>query len=141
LVRVSATLPNDPERGFAVATPEEIVRAAEDAYNALDMDRVLALFTPDAVFYMNGKLVGKGHDDLRRWHERFFGAVQDYRLTKTLRAASGDTITVEFTETFVRPKTGEPMQGFGGEFWTMDGDRLAEWHLYWRGYTMEDSSS
>jgi hypothetical protein len=26
------------------------------------------------------------------------------------------------------------MQGFGGEFWTMDGDRLAEWHLYWRSY-------
>jgi hypothetical protein len=26
------------------------------------------------------------------------------------------------------------MQGFGGEFWTMDGDRLAEWHLYWRSH-------
>jgi len=115
-------------------SPEAIVQAAEDAYNALDLDRVLALFTPDAVFYMNGQLVGKGTDDLRRWHERFFSAVEDYRLSKTLRAASGDTITVEFTETFLRPKTGELMQGFGGEFWTMDGDRLAEWHLYWRSY-------
>jgi uncharacterized protein (TIGR02246 family) len=116
------------------STPEDIVRAAEDAYNALDMDRVLALFTPDVTFYMNGKLVGTGIDDVRRWHERFFAAVKDYRLTKTLRAASGDTITVEFTETFVRPKTDEPMQGFGGEFWTMRDGRLAEWHLYWRGY-------
>ena len=60
-------------------------------------------------------------------------------MRKTLRAASGDTITVEFTETFVRPKTGEPMQGFGGEFWTMDGDRLAEWHLYWRGCPRNDA--
>jgi uncharacterized protein (TIGR02246 family) len=116
------------------STPEDLVRAAEAAYNALDVDRVLALFTPGVVFYMNGQLVGKGLDDLRRWHERFFAAVQDYRLTKTLRAASGDVITVEFTETFVRSKTGEPMQGFGGEFWTMQGDRLAEWHLYWRSY-------
>lgn len=116
------------------STPEEIVRAAEAAYNALDMDRVLALFTPDVVFSMNGQFVGKGLDDLRTWHERFFAGVKDYRLTKTLRAASGDVITVEFRETFVRAKTGEPMQGFGGEFWTMEGDRLAEWHLYWRSY-------
>jgi uncharacterized protein (TIGR02246 family) len=115
-------------------TPEEIVRAAEAAYNALDIDRVLALFTPDVVFHMNGRLVGKGLDDVRRWHKRFFAAVRDYRLTKTLRAAGGDVITVEFTETWVRATTGEPMEGFGGEFWTMDGDRLSEWHLYWRGY-------
>jgi nuclear transport factor 2 (NTF2) superfamily protein len=84
--------------------------------------------------YMNGKLVGKGIDDVRRWHEKLFAAVRDYRLTKTLRAASGDVITVEFADTWVNPKNDEPMQGFGGEFWTMDGDRLAEWHLYWRGY-------
>ena len=123
-----------------MSTPEEIVRAAEAAYNALDLDRVLDLFTPDVVFFMNGQLVGKGLDELRRWHERFFAAVEVYRLTKTLRAASGDTITVEFTETFVRPKTGEAMQGFGGEFWTMEGDRLAEWHLYWRGYPRTDGT-
>ncbi|MGH8990373.1 MAG: nuclear transport factor 2 family protein [Acidimicrobiia bacterium] len=115
-------------------TPEGLVKKAEDAYNALDMDRVLALFTSDAVFYMNGKLVGKGIDDLRRWHERLFAAVKDYRLTKTLRAASGDTITVEFADTWVNSQTREPRQGFGGEFWTMEGDRLAEWHLYWRGF-------
>ena len=115
-------------------TAEELVKQAEDAYNALDMDRVLALFTPDAVFYMNGKLVGKGIDDLRRWHERLFAAVKDYRLTKSLRAASGNIITVEFADTWVKPRTGEPMEGFGGEFWTMEGDRLAEWHLYWRGF-------
>ena len=121
-------------------TPDDIVQVAEDAYNALDMGRVLALFMPDVVFYMNGQLVGKGLDDLRRWHERFFAAVKDYRLTKTLRAASDNIITVEFTETFVRPKTGEAMQGFGGEFWTMDGDRLAEWHLYWRAYPRTESA-
>ncbi|HEV3364287.1 MAG TPA: nuclear transport factor 2 family protein [Acidimicrobiia bacterium] len=116
------------------ATPEVLVHRAEDAYNALDVDRVLDLFTSDAVFHMNGKLVAKGTDELRRWHERLFAAVSEYRLTKTLRAASGDVITVEFTETYRSAKDGTPMQGFGGEFWTMEGDRLAEWHLYWRGY-------
>jgi len=113
------------------------VRTAEAAYNALDVDRVLELFMPDAVFHMNGRLTAEGTEELRRWHERFFSAVKDYRLTKTLRAASGNVVTVEFTETFRRVKDDTSMQGFGGEFWAMDGDRLAEWHLYWRSYPVE----
>jgi uncharacterized protein (TIGR02246 family) len=115
-------------------TPEGLVQAAEDAYNALDVERVLGLFTPDAVFHRNGKLQAKGIDELRQFHETFFAAVKDYRLSKTLRAAAGDIVTVEFVETWVSTKDDTPMQGFGGEFWTIDGGRLAEWHLYWRGY-------
>ena len=117
--------------------PEALVRAAEDAYNALDVDRVMSLFTPDAVFYRNGKLKAKGTDELRRFHEGFFAAVKDYRLRKTLRAAAGDVVTVEFVETWVGTD-GTPMEGFGGEFWTIDGDRLAEWHLYWRSYAKSE---
>lgn len=114
--------------------PENLVKAAEEAYNSLDIERMLTLFAPDIVFYRNGKLVAKGIDAVRQWHERFVVSVKDYRLHKDLRAASGDMITVEFMETWVNPKNDEPMQGFGAEFWTMEGDRLAEWHLYWRGY-------
>ena len=114
--------------------PEDLVKAAEDAYNALDVERVLRLFTPDAVFIMNGKLKAKGTDELRQFHERFFAAVTDYRLRKTLRAAAGNVVTVEFEETFVSTKDGTAMEAFGGEFWTIDGERLAEWHLYWRSY-------
>jgi len=114
--------------------PEDLVRGAEEAYNALDVERVMRLFTPDAVFYRNGKLKAKGADELRRFHEGFFAAVSDYRLRKTLRAAAGDTVTVEFEETWVATTDGTPMEGFGGEFWTIEEDRLAEWHLYWRSY-------
>ena len=120
--------------------PEDLVKAAEDAYNALDVDRVLRLFTPDAVFVMNGKLKSKGADELRRFHERFFGAVEDYRLRKTLRAAAGEVVAVEFEETWVSTSDGTPMEAFGGEFWTVDGDRLAEWRLYWRSYARTDGA-
>lgn len=118
--------------------PEDLVTAAEDAYNDLDIDRVLRLFRPDAVFYMNGKLKAKGTDELREFHERLFAAVTDYRLRKTLRAASGDVVAVEFEETWFSASDGIPMEAFGGEFWTIDGDRLAEWHLYWRSYPRSD---
>src|SRR5882672_973324 len=104
------------------ATPEELVRIAEDAYNAFDMERVLALFTPDVVFYENGKLIGKSIEDVRRWHERFFASVQDFRISKQLRVASGPVIGVQYATSFTSAKTGVPMESFGGEFWTMDGD-------------------
>jgi nuclear transport factor 2 (NTF2) superfamily protein len=119
------------------ATAVSIVQAAEDAYNALDIDRILELFTPDVVFHENGKLVGKGIEDVRRWHEKFLAAVRDFRISKTLRVASGNLLGVEYGTTFTNPRTGQQMQSFGGEFWTMDGDRLAEWHLYWRAYPAE----
>lgn len=116
------------------ASPESLVKAAEEAYNSLDLERILALFAPDVVFYRNGKLVAKGIDAVRHWHEKFVASVKDYRLHKTLRAASGDTITLEFVETWTNVNDGQSMESFGGEFWTMEGDRLADWHLYWRGY-------
>jgi nuclear transport factor 2 (NTF2) superfamily protein len=78
--------------------------------------------------------VAKGTDELRRWHERFFSAVKDYRLSKTLRAASGNVITVEFAERWVSTRDGQGKEGFGGEFWTINGDRLAKWHLYYRSW-------
>ncbi len=120
--------------------PEVLVRRAEAGYNALDVDRALGLFTADAVFHMNGKPVATGTDELRRWHERFFASVKEYRLSKTLRAATADLITVEFSERWVSTRDGQPREGFGGEFWTIEGDRLAEWHLYYRSWPATDAA-
>ena len=116
------------------ATPEELVRTAQDAYNAFDLERVLALFTPEVVFHENGRLVGKSIEDVRLWHERFFAAVRDFRISKTLRVADGAVIGVEYATSFTSARTGRAMESFGGEFWTMDADRLAEWRLHWSAY-------
>jgi nuclear transport factor 2 (NTF2) superfamily protein len=114
--------------------PVNIVQAAEDAYNAMDIERILALFTSDIVFDENGRRAADGIDEVRRWHEAFLASVSDFRIRKTLRVAAGDVLGVEYSASFRNPRTGARMESFGGEFWTMRADRLAEWHLYWRAF-------
>lgn len=116
------------------SAPEGLVYAAEAAYASLDVDRVMALFHPEIVLYWNGELRARGLDEVRRWHERSFAGVRDYRIRKTLRAATGDTIAVEWTDSWRDAASGARTVGHGAELWTMRGDRLCEWHAYWRGH-------
>ncbi len=110
-----------------------LVQAAEDAYSSLDLDAVLRLFHPDCVIWWNGRKVASGLEEVRRFHtERLgFGASgpADFHLTKTLRAAEGDTICVEWVSSH-RRTDGSTAVGRAGEFWTMRGDLVIEWHAY-----------
>ena len=54
---------------------------------------------------------------------------QEYRLDKTLRAADGDTICVEWESSY-RNEAGDVVSSRAGEFWTMRYGLLIEWHAY-----------
>lgn len=113
--------------------PEELVEQAEAAYQAQDLDRIMELFDPEIVWYWNGWKRAEGLDEVRRVHEEGFadgrGDYEEFTIEKTLRAASGDTITVEWETEWVFAD-GSRNEGHGGEFWTMRDDRLLEWHAY-----------
>lgn len=114
--------------------PEEIVRHVEAAYQSQDVDRIMELFDPEIVFYWNGRKRGEGRAEVRAVHEEMFGDENDeYEIRKTLRAASGETIAVEWTTSWIDPD-GNRNEGYGGEFWTMRANRLREWHAYHRRY-------
>jgi putative hydrolase of the HAD superfamily len=111
-----------------------LVRMAEEAYGAQDLDAIMKLFHPDAIVHWNGRKVASGLDEVRRFHVETLGfgeaTRQDYRLRKTLRAAQGDTIAVEWSSSY-RSADGEPREGRAAEVWTMRGDLLIEWHAYY----------
>ena len=113
--------------------PEEMVREVESAYAAPDIDRVMGFFEPEIVLFWNGVRRATGLDEVRSWHQRSFATVRDYRIRKTLRVAAGDTIAVEWTDSWLDTPSNTRRLGYGAEFWTMRGDRLREWHAYWRG--------
>jgi nuclear transport factor 2 (NTF2) superfamily protein len=121
-----------------MATPEELVRKAEAAYNSMDIDRIMALFDRDIVQYFNGKKRIEGWDALRRDHLDGFlrtlpdgsPGIEGYRLEKTLRMACGDMIGVEFASSFVDRRTGEFIDEHSAEFWRVKADRLIEWYVY-----------
>ena len=111
-----------------------LVRMAEEAYGAQDLDAIMRLFHPDAIVYWDGERVASGLDEVRRFHvERLgFGEVsrRDYELTKTLRAAHGDTVAVEWQSRY-RTADGSLRAARAAEVWTLRGDQLVEWHAYY----------
>jgi HAD superfamily hydrolase (TIGR01509 family) len=112
-----------------------LVRAAERAYQAQDLDTIMQLFHPEIVIYWNGQRVASGHREARQFHIDKLGIGpdshrRDQHLSKTLRAVEGDTICVEWESSYTTAD-GEAAHGAGGEFWTMNGDLVIEWHAYY----------
>ena len=101
-----------------------LVGNAEEAYRAHDLDAVMALFHPDAIVSWNGERVASGSDEVRRFHVERLGfgedRTRDDQITKTLRAAHGDTIAVEWTSS----------TRAGADLLTLRGDLIVEWHAY-----------
>jgi putative hydrolase of the HAD superfamily len=123
-------LPIDPE-----TRAWRLVRAAERAYQAQDLDAIMQLLHPEIVVYWNGERVAIGHAEARQFHVDKLGFGRqsnrrDYRLTKTLRAAHGDTICVEWDSSYTTVD-GDQVRGSAGEFWTLNGDLVIEWHAYY----------
>jgi ketosteroid isomerase-like protein len=121
--------------------PEALVREVEAAYQSQDIDRMMELFDPEVVFYWNGRKQGEGLADVRAAHEEMLFAddIDDWEIRKTLRAASGDTIAVEWTSSWV-DGDGTRREGYGGEFYTMRDGRLREWHAYHQSYARDGAA-
>ena len=115
-------------------TADQVVAAAEAAYRSQDLTQIMRLLHPDIVMYWNGIKVAEGLDAAREFHAQRLGfgsAVRtDYQLDKTLRAAEGDTICVEWESSY-RDGDGKLVRGRAGEFWTMRYGLLIEWRAYY----------
>ena len=120
-------------------TPEEIVKQAESAYDALDIEHMMALFDPQIIVYWNGQKLCEGLDELRNWHESWmkFAIQGEHWVRKAFRAASGDTIAVEW-EDYALGDDGKYNLGYGGEFWKMRDGRLLEWRAYFQDYPADE---
>jgi nuclear transport factor 2 (NTF2) superfamily protein len=123
-------------------TADQLVAAAEAAYRSQDLSQIMPLLHPDIVIYWNGEKVAEGLDAARQFHlERLgFGSRprHDYELHKTLRAAEGDTICVEWQSSY-RDQDGRLVRGRAGEFWTMRYGLLIEWRAHYHRLTEERS--
>lgn len=109
---------------------EKIVRQAEAVYRRRDIEATMALYTDDAVIEWNGRKVARGAEAVRAFHERFYDpSIRNVQLDKTLIAASGDWIAVEWTASWDNPD-GTKARQIAGEHWKMRGDRLCVWRAF-----------
>lgn len=126
--------------GLAPMTDAEaLVAAVEAAYQAFDLDAVLAYFHADAVVRWNGSIVAVGRDEVKQFHlERlgFAAPMAEFRICKHLRAAQGDVVTVEWTTSYVDDDRVR-FEGRGVEVWTMRDGTLVTWHANHHARAME----
>ena len=130
--------------GLTPPTPaDQMVAAAEAAYRSQDLSQIMPLLHPDIVIYWNGRKVAEGLDAARDFHTQRLGfgtkVRADYQLRKTLRAAEGDTICVEWESSY-RTEDGQLVHGRAGEFWTMRYGLLIEWRADYQRLDDEEVS-
>jgi ketosteroid isomerase-like protein len=91
---------------MAGKTPEEVVRAWNDAYSNMDVDGAEKFFAKDFVKYADwSRWQPVGPERWAVGQKRFFAAFPDWKWEIEHLTASGDTVVVEFLEggTFTAP--------------------------------------
>lgn len=107
---------------MVVPDPQAWVANVERLYRAQDAEAVSALYAPAArtrfgSLYLTQEEV---HAHPREW----FHTLDDYELTRTFRAATGDVIVSETTATYVKKSDGQRYREFGVDVYWVNDDGL-----------------
>ncbi|GIX19153.1 MAG: hypothetical protein KatS3mg120_0829 [Erythrobacter sp.] len=89
------------------------VRAAEDAWNSRDPERVKLAYTPDWRWRNRSEFIS-GRDEIAAFLARKWARELDYRLIKELWAFSGNRIAVRFAYEW-RDDSGHWFRSYGNE--------------------------
>ena len=104
------------------ASASQKVRAAEDAWNTRDPDRVAQAYTPDSEWRNRAEFL-RGRDEIAAFLRRKWARELDYRLVKELWACSGDRIAVRFAYEW-RDDSDSWFRSYGNENWEFAPDGL-----------------
>ncbi|HJZ56948.1 MAG TPA: nuclear transport factor 2 family protein [Gemmataceae bacterium] len=103
---------------FTLETALRKVRAAEDAWNSRDPDRVVLGYTEDSM-WRNRAEFPVGRDQIRQFLVRKWERELDYRLVKALWAFTADRIAVKFEYEW-RDAADNWFRSYGNELWEFD---------------------
>ena len=110
--------PRPPLPPFSTETARQKVKAAEDAWNTRDPERVALAYTEDSR-WRNRDEFFTGRDAIRAFLRRKWQRELDYRLSKELWAFTEDRIAVRF-EYESRDRDGQWWRSHGNELWEFD---------------------
>lgn len=104
-----------------------LVASVESLFMPWNVDALVAGFTEDCVVRFGTVPEFRGRAALRAFFEARRTRQRDYRLTKRLRALSGDMMTNVWEGTWQDAETGRGMRGFGVEVWLLRDGLVAVW--------------
>ncbi|KUY95754.1 hypothetical protein WS50_13675 [Burkholderia territorii] len=111
-----------PVPPFTLDTARQKVRAAEDAWNTRDPQRVSLAYTPQSRWRNRAEFVTGRHEIVgllqRKWTREL-----DYRLIKELWAFGGNRIAVRFAYEW-HDDAGNWFRSYGNENWEFDENGL-----------------
>lgn len=114
----SARSPRTLVPPFTLETAAAKVRAAEDAWNSRDPDRVALAYSPDSQWRNRDRFV-QGRDEIREFLQEKWGKELEYRLAKALWGFRDNRIAVRFQYEWHDDK-GRWFRSYGNELWEFD---------------------
>lgn len=117
---------------FTLETARLKVRAAEDAWNTRDPERVSLAYTPDTEWRNRSEFV-RGREQVVGFLARKWARELDYRLIKELWAHDGNRIAVRFAYEW-RDDSGAWFRSYGNENWEF----AATGHMHRRYASIND---
>ena len=114
--------PTDIRPPFTEETARAKVKAAQDAWNTCDPERVALAYTEDSE-WRNRDEFFSGRENIRAFLRRKWARELDYRLEKQLWAFTDDRIAVRF-EYESRDANGQWWRSYGNEMWEFDDSGL-----------------
>ncbi len=107
---------------FTLQTATEKVRAAEDAWNSRDPNRVSLAYSEDSV-WRNRSVFIVGRDQIREYLSDKWNRELGYRLVKSLWAYTDSRIAVRFQYEW-HDALGNWFRAYGNENWEFDDNGL-----------------
>ncbi len=107
---------------FTLETATAKVRAAEDAWNSRDPERVSLAYSEDCE-WRNRDQFFRGRDQIREFLTLKWERELEYRLVKSLWSFSDDRIAVRFQYEY-HDAAGQWFRAYGNELWEFDQDGL-----------------
>ncbi|MCE9618768.1 MAG: nuclear transport factor 2 family protein [Planctomycetes bacterium] len=98
------------------------VRAAEDAWNSRDPERVSLAYSPDSQWRNRGEFV-QGRERIKEFLQGKWKRENEYRLVKELWGFLNNRMAVRFQYEW-RDDAGQWHRSYGNELWEFDDDGL-----------------
>ena len=115
-----------PQESMDPATVDGLLRRAEQAFAAQDLEAICALFTDDVTARYAGVAAIHGKNALRDHLERRLRKQKGYRPVKTLAVASGNVVVDSWEGEWMDPDSGQHMAGRGIEILKLRGRLVDE---------------
>jgi len=112
---------------FTAETAAQKARAAEDAWNGRDPERVALAYTVDSRWRNRAEFI-TGRTEIAPFLARKWARELDYRLIKEVWTHAGNRIAVRFVYEY-RDDSGSWFRAHGNENWQFDAEGLMERRL------------